>query len=161
MFDVESTSLYGTGFAVGVVVYSRDLKRIVDKFELKSKESEAKAGDWVKENVLPFLGGMTTCETDIELREAFYNFYMKHKDNSEIWSDCNYPVETNFLSNVVKDDESNRMWNMPYPLKDLSNLLEININRSKHSGIKALREHHPYDDAKASLFCLLNIIGEK
>jgi len=42
IFDVESTSLYSTGFAVGLVVYSREDKKIIDKFELKSRERRIK-----------------------------------------------------------------------------------------------------------------------
>lgn len=160
MFDVESTSLYGTGFAVGAVVYSREDKKIIDKFELKSRESEWTAGDWVKENVIPFLSDMESVETDLELRDKFYEFYMKHRNTSEIWSDVNFPVESNFLADVVSDDENNRMWNMPYPLKDVSAFVDVEIDRAEKSGIKDLRKHNPFDDTLASLYCLLQVIGE-
>ena len=157
VFDVESTSLFGSGFAFGVVVYNRGGSE-VDRLELKSKEGQELANDWVKQNVIPHLEDMPSCETDIELRDAFYNFYMKHKETAEIWSDCNFPVETNFLNDVVKDDIEGRQWNMPYPLKDISTVVDININRTEECGIVGLRKHNPLDDAKASAYFLLKTI---
>ena len=157
VFDVESTSLFGSGFAFGVVVYNRGGSE-VDRLELKSKEGQELANDWVKQNVIPHLEDMPSCETDRELRDAFYNFYMKHKETAEIWSDCNFPVETNFLNDVVKDDIEGRQWNMPYPLKDISTVVDININRTEECGIVGLRKHNPLDDEKASAYFLLKTI---
>lgn len=153
VFDVESTSLYGSGFAVGAIVADQS-GTILEKFEMLSLEGKDKAGDWVKGNVIPSLGDMPTCETDLELRSAFYGFYMKHKETSEVWSDCNFPVETNFLTAVVNDDIQTRQWNMPYPLKDISTLVDINIDRTgTYPG--ELRKHNPTDDSIASLHHLL------
>lgn len=157
VFDVESTSLFGSGFAFGVVVYNRGGSE-VDRLELKSKEGQELANDWVKQNVIPYLEDMPSCETDRELRDAFYNFYMKHKETAEIWSDCNFPVETNFLNDIVKDDIEGRQWNMPYPLKDISTIIHIDIERTEACGIIGLRKHNPLDDAKASAYFLLKNI---
>ena len=84
LFDVESTSLHGTGFAVGAIVVNRDGTEL-DRFELLSKEGAEKANDWVKQNVIPHLSDMPTCETDKELRDAFFDFYLKHKETAEVW----------------------------------------------------------------------------
>lgn len=155
MFDVESTSLFGAGFAVGVIVIDANGKEL-DKFELKSKEGESKSGSWVSEYVLPNLVDMPSCETDKELREEFYKFYKKHADHCDVWSDCNFPVETNFLYHVVNDDISEREFSMPYPLKDLSTILPVDIDRNQYCDLKYFfRKHNPYDDALASAFCLL------
>jgi len=154
VFDVESISLHGTGFAVGAIVLNRGGTK-VDQFELMSLEGAAVASDWVKENVIPHLQDMTTCRFDRTLRDEFYEFYMKHKDTAEIWSDCNFPVETNFLSEIVKDDWVNRQWNMPYPLKDISTLFDVEIDRIEACGIPGLRKHNPFDDARASAHLLL------
>lgn len=153
VFDVESISLHGEGFAVGAIVSDKN-GIILEKFELLSLEGKEKAGDWVKENVIPHLLEMPTCKTSLELRTAFYDFYMKHRDTSEIWSDCNFPVETNFLSAIVNDDPNQRQWNMPYPLKDISTIVDVNIDRNKD--FPNLRKHHPLDDSIASLYHLFN-----
>lgn len=157
VFDVESTSLYGSGFAVGVIVIDRK-GNFIDKFELMSTEGMKMANKWVSENVLPHIHDMPRCESLRELRDRFFQFYMKYRESADIWSDCNFPVETNFLSDVVRDDPDNREFLMPYPLLDISTIIGIDIDRSKEAGlcIDNLRKHHPYDDAKASAFCLLN-----
>ena len=157
VFDVESTNLHGSGFAVGAIVVNRGGTE-VDRFELLSKDGEALANDWAKGNVIPHLQDMAWCNTDRELRDAFYEFYMKHKDTAEIWSDCNFPVETNFLTEIVKDDFEARQWNMPYPLKDISTIVDIDLDRVKECGIKDLRKHNPLDDARASVYFLLKTL---
>ena len=158
VFDCESTSLHGSTFAVGCIV-SNPQGIEIDRFEMLSLEGKEKAGDWVKQNVIPNLADMPTCETDLELRNKFFEFYFKHKETCEIWSDCNYPVETNFLEAVVADDVETREWSMPYPLKDISTIVDINIDRcqkyEEKTG-KKLRKHNPTDDSISSLFCLLN-----
>lgn len=158
LFDVESTSLHGTGFAVGAIVVNKYGSEI-DRFELLSKEGSTKVGDWVKKNVLPNLSDMPTCETDKDLRTAFFDFYMKHKETAEIWSDVNFPVETNFLSAIVNDNLAERELSMPYPLKDASTLVDVSIDRCAECGIADLRKHNPLDDSRASVYFLLKALG--
>lgn len=148
--------------ATGRDLYPSTIKKEwvqIDSIELLSKESLVDCVDWVKENVLPSLREMPTCETNVELRTKFYEFYMKHKDSCDIYSDVNFPVETNFLSVVVKDDLDNSQWNMPYPLLDVSNFVDVSIDRvekyQKETGI-SLRKHNPLDDSIASAYCFLN-----
>jgi hypothetical protein len=165
VFDVESTSLHGIGFAVGAVVLDRNGEEI-DRFELLSKEGAGLVNDWVTENVIPHLQDMPTCFDLTELRTKFYEFYIKHKEDSEIWSDCNFPVETNFLSAIVNDNPEERQWNMPYPLKDISTIVDIEIDRTETykeecsislSDVK-LRKHNPLDDSIASAYHLIKAI---
>lgn len=158
VFDCESTSLHGTTFAVGCIVSDKKGNEI-DRFEILSLEGMEKAGDWVKKNVLPNLADMPTCKKDVELRRKFFNFYMKHKATCDIFSDVNYPVETNFLAAVVNDDLLSREWEMPYPLHDIAMSVDIDIDRcdryEKETG-KKLRKHNPTDDSIASVYCFLN-----
>ena len=100
VFAVESTSLFGTAFAVGAVVIDKTGKEL-DTFQLLSKQGKELASDWVKKNVLPHLEHMPTCDRDLELRDSFFEFYIKHKDTCEIWADCAFPVETNFLNEIA------------------------------------------------------------
>lgn len=158
LFDVESTSLHGPGFAVGAIVVNSSGTEL-DRFELLSKEGAEKANEWVKQNVLPNLSDMPTCETDKELRDAFFNFYLKHKETAEVWSDVNFPVETNFLHAIVKDAPTEREWSMPYPLFDASTVVDVSIDRCAECGIKGLRKHNPLDDSRASVYFLLKSLA--
>ncbi len=160
IFDVEATSLHGTAFAVGAIVTDKQGNE-TDKFELLSKQGKEKASEWVRENVIPSLTNMPVCDTDRQLRELFYAFYCKHKDTAEIWSDCNFPVETNFLTEIVNDDLANREFSMPYPLNDVSTVVDINVDRIKeYGGSLELKPHSPIDDARASAFHLLKKLNE-
>ncbi|MHA1540809.1 MAG: hypothetical protein ACTSXL_02765 [Alphaproteobacteria bacterium] len=71
--DVEATSLRGEGFAIGGFI--RQGKNILTEFELLSEEGAKKAGDWVKENVLPHLKEMPTCKTQKELRKYYFDIF--------------------------------------------------------------------------------------
>lgn len=160
LFDVEATSLHGIGFAMGAIVANAKTGEIIDKFELLSEEGAKQANDWVKQNVLPHLKDMPTCQTNAQLRQQFYLFYAMHRATSEVWSDVNFPVETNFLADVARDNLNMREFEMPYPLKDVSTLVDVNINRNEASGILNLRKHHPVDDAIASLTVLLEKLNQ-
>jgi hypothetical protein len=157
MFDVESDGLYGEGFAVGAVVALTEPTgacTIIERFELMADTNITNS--WVKENVLGHLGNMPKVKSTKELRTKFYEFYMKNKPGCLIYSDCNYPVETNFLSDIVKDDSS-RSWDMPFPLMDCCNSDNIDISRNdffKNGTSEDLKVHNPLDDAKASLYFL-------
>jgi hypothetical protein len=156
MFDVESTSLHGRAIAVGAVVADLNGK-IIDSLEVLSTESLNRCCDFVKKNILPNLEGMPTVNSDRALINEFWKFYDKYRENSEIWSDVNYPVETNFLEMVYRNDPENRWSKMPYPLMDASNYIPENIDRvlmAQSSLKEKLRKHNPKDDARASLHCL-------
>lgn len=172
VFDVEATHLYGIGFAVGAVVLQLDRYDItvIDKFGLMSIENLHKASDWVKLNVIPHLVSghvIEKCETDKELRDRFFEFYKKHAADCEIWSDCNYPVETNFLAQVAMDDLKEREFAMPYPLKDISTICGIEQSRSQFyiavcpDPVVLFTEHHPVHDAMASGYYLLHQLYAK
>jgi len=104
------------------------------------------------------LTNLQTCQTNYELRNSFYTWYLKHYESCSIWSDVNFPVETNFMAAVANDDLTNHEYKMPYPLYDISNFVPISIDRIATCGIKGLRKHNPLDDAKASYFCLIQAI---
>lgn len=158
IFDVEATSLHGEGFAVGAIVIDPAGKEI-DSFEMMSVEGANAASEWVQENVIPHLDLMSTCVTNKQLRDAFFEFYMKHKETCEIWSDVNYPVETNFLAAILADNPIDREWSMPYPLKDISTLVDMDIDRHAVCGIHNLQKHNPLDDSRASAECLKKVLA--
>ncbi|MCF8245532.1 MAG: hypothetical protein K9J37_13660 [Saprospiraceae bacterium] len=162
VFDCEAVHLHGVTFAAAALVIDRSTRQILDQFELLAEEGIPMCGDWVQENVLPHLGDLPTCKTSKELRDRFFQFYQQHKGTADIFSDVNFPVETNFLSAIVADDPEKRQFEMPYPLYDVANFVDVNIERFAACGIPNLRKHHPLDDALASGICYLKTIsGEK
>ena len=165
IFDVESDGLYGEGFAVAYIVL--DENNNIIEFDSVMANIEIK-NDWVKENVLPSLDTKKVVKTTKELRSIFYKVLQQNND-CEIYSDVNFPVETNFLSDIVRDDLDNRAFNMPYPLYDISTLCDINISREKtfnsalfnnfpqllnSKSLYELKEHNPLHDSLASAYLL-------
>lgn len=175
MFDVESIGLYGAGFAFSAVVADKKGK-IIDSASYSCLTEEV-----IKElNKLEFFTTgegkeiITECKklnqvnSLKELRNKFYNFYMKYKDNCDIYSDCNYPVETNFLADVANDDLEIRQWNMPFPLLDVVHKVSPEVDRVEYYTRKnayyilqdvANRKpikHNPYWDCVCSLYLLIN-----
>ena len=155
MFDVESTSLMGTPFAFGAIIINVKTLEIVDEIQLMSTESLSICCHWVKKNVLPMLTEMPTCETDYQLRSTFWDFYQKWKVKAEIWADASFPVETQFLLKVAKDDLANREFAMPFPLYDVANFIDVSLDRIKLSGLRNLNQHNPTDDSKASAIAII------
>ena len=164
MFDVESDGLHGEGFAFGVVkaYITTDGYVVIDRHAAAAGVEEVK-DQWVKENVIPGLkkaidaGEVEVLEDSIALRNKFWDLMQQaKKEGYEIWSDCNWPVETNFLSACIADDPESRAWEGPYPLKDLATLLDINISREELSGLKY--DHNPVHDAEASVVCLGKVL---
>jgi hypothetical protein len=131
VFDVESTSLHGKGFAVGAVIIEKKSGKELDSFIMKSIQSENDANEWVKEKVLPNLVKFPAVKKDFELRYAFWCFLKDYQDVCDIWVDVGYPVETNFLEEIYNDEWSEREFSMPYPLFDVSTIVDVNINRNE------------------------------
>lgn len=155
IFDCEATSLHGSTFAVGALVIDRFSGKELDRFILLAEEGLPLCDDWVKKNVLPHLTDLPTCHTMKELRDRFFDFYLRHKETADIYADVAFPVETNFLSAIAADDLPARAFQMPYPLFDVANHVPLDIDRVEASGLSGLRKHHPLDDALASAACLL------
>ncbi|HHQ4120159.1 TPA: hypothetical protein ACTE1W_001548 [Legionella pneumophila] len=176
-FDVESQSLHGEGFAYGYVVMTKHEKTnelvILEKGECYSIEGAKGTTNWVQEHVIPSLSILTpylkqnisflnrsflpseVVVTTKELRDRFFEIYKKWKDqNAEFWTDVNFPVESNFLSAIVKDANGSRDWVMPYALLDVANFLDVTIDRNEYSELKGLQKHNPLDDILASAHSL-------
>jgi hypothetical protein len=156
VFDIESTSLMGKAFALGAVVLEVTSGKLLDSIQLKSVEHIGECVPWVQENVLPQLEGMPECQSDLELRSAFWDFYQKWKEEAEVWVDAGFPVETKFLMEVAMDDLAERELAMPFPLKDIANFLDVSKKRIELSGLQGLRVHHPLDDSIASAICIID-----
>lgn len=167
VFDVEALRLNGSGFAVGAVVLNYKGKEI-ERMGLMSIQNIGSACEFVKKEVLPCLtDSLNLCATDRELRDSFYKFLIKHK-GARIFSDVNYPVETNFLSQICNDDIDNREFEMPFPLEDIADASNISIDRTEFYTKKnaayilqdianrKLIKHNPIDDAIASAYFLFN-----
>jgi hypothetical protein len=147
IFDVESNGLHGEGFAVGWVLV-QDGEILSEGFASCAVEN---VDPWVKENVLPHLPAPTQ-PNNKSVRSIFWEQWLKAKDQGAIaWADCGFPVETNFLTDCVKDDPS-RMWQGPYPLHEISTVFEMAgwDSTAKYERLEGETAHHPLGDSRQS-----------
>lgn len=165
VFDVESLGLYGCGYSVGGVVVDKTGK-IYEEFKFSAPKEAAPEGspedmEWVEKNI-PFLPPNVTNISHI--RDSFWKKWIECKTKYSgliMAADCNYPVEAQFLIDCVKQDESARKWNGPYPFVDIGSVLLA-------AGVDPLQTfdrlpdefpiHDPLADAKQSARILVDIL---
>lgn len=124
-FDVESIGLYGPAFAVGYVVLDTSNPKVELESGIFSCDPLDVSGTynnhvWVAANVpsLPI-----TAENPSEMRSQFWDRW-KYWDalGAYLCADVAYPVESNFLSECIRDGQGARDWEGPYPLIDIASI---------------------------------------
>lgn len=122
--DAETDGLYGRFLSVAALV-TDECGRELDRFyaAVKVEENEIQT-PWVLTNVFPFLKNAdVSYSSEDELLEAFWTFWLKHRDGAECVSYVAYPVESRLFSSCVMKDLEERCFLGPFPLYDLSTLL--------------------------------------
>lgn len=169
VFDVESTSLYGLSFAFGAVVYDPegmmmdsidgvyvDISKIKEQYGVESS-------DWVKQNILEtnILEGLTVYNSLESLRNSFWDFYTRWKDDCYIFADYGVPVEANLLRECIMDKPEEREFAGPYPLHEIATYLlalgeDPDVDKYKVIGLHSAKRHNPAYDAMVSGLYLLH-----
>lgn len=92
--DAESDGLYGTFISVAMKVIDVGTGENIDymyggitKDKLYIKEP------WVKENVIPFLGEYISYDSEHQLLEAVWDFWIKYEESAVVVADVAFPVE--------------------------------------------------------------------
>ena len=162
-FDAETDGLYGDIFAIGAVVLDES-GIIIDTFAGKACE-ESVSNAWVKENVLPYTVDLKQYASRQELREQFWSFYMRYREESICVADIMHPVESLLMRLCVQDNPEDREFKGPYPLYDLSTLLLACVvdplaERRELIEYKEGNGHNPLDDATVSGLCFLKYLSQ-
>jgi hypothetical protein len=128
----------------------------LEKIGLSSGIQEV-TNPWVIENVLPKLYGLKNVSDRKTMRQLFWDFWIKYRNDSVCVVDCGYPVEAELLRKCVNDDNDERTFLGPYPLFDLATLLFVKgidplTDRIAFSGYNGNR-HNPLEDALISGYC--------
>lgn len=153
--DAETDGLYGDVWAIGAVVFDQGGAEIarfagqVDSLDI--------ADDFVCKEIVPYVD-LPRYASRRELRDAFWNFWMAHREQSVCIADCGTPVETGLFRACVADNPAERQWKGPYPLHEVATRLmdagfDPDTDRVELSGLTGLVKHNPVDDARASVAC--------
>ena len=122
--DAETDGLYGRFLSVAALVTDgngRELDRFYTALRIDCSDVRS---EWVKRNVLPHLShALSFVSTEEELLDRFWEFWMKHREESDCIANVPYPVETRLFTACVKKDVTAREFLGPFPLYDLCTLL--------------------------------------
>ena len=116
---------------------------------------------WVIENVLPAIAEMkVTHPNHVLLQEAFWEFWIAHREQSVVIAHCGSPVESGLFRRCVEWNMAEREFMGPYPaIHDVATKLMLNgmeagsVEKAMDSqGIErpSGSEHHPMYDAVAA-----------
>ena len=158
--DAETDGLYGTFLSVAAVVLDEDGEE-TDSFYGTLKEAEKYVtSEWVRQNVLPYLKNTIRSDKDLydsetELIEAFYSFYQAYID-CDVIADVPYPVESRLFIKAVGHNITDREFEAPFPLMDLSSMLYIKgysplTDRRSIVDCSDLHMHNALDDVRMSI----------
>lgn len=154
VIDVESLGLHGPAFAVGYILVDLSGNVITEGTFATNPNSmgvnDAPALQWAADHIKI---DVYDCLNTYQMRKAFWNIWDAVRHDSWMAADCNWPVESNFLSACIADDPVARMWHGPYPLLDISTMRIAGGYRCyKHEDRleNELPEHNPLNDARQS-----------
>lgn len=152
--DAETDGLYGDVWAIGAVV-ANESGDIIATFAGQIEYTGQ--NEWVLQNVAPYVD-LPRYASARALRDAFWAFWLAHRDGAICIADFGAPVESGLFAACVADDLAARQWLGPYPLHEVETALVCNsvnsdIDRFEFSGLTGLAKHNPVDDARASLAC--------
>lgn len=122
--DAETDGLYGRFLSIAAMVTDaagRELDRFYAAIPVAEQELQS---PWVKEHVFPLLSKADTImESEDALLEAFWAFWMKHRETAVCIAYVPYPVESRLFLRCVMADAARREFLAPFPLYDLATLL--------------------------------------
>lgn len=153
------TKEWGNGYTSYKIVGGKSNWVETDRFMALLPSDNVKNG-WVRENVLPALGGIIpTHESYEEMLSAFSKFYMKHKAGADCICHMGYIVEAHVLREMRRLGFIGE-WDAPYPLFDVSGNLQAagedptSVDTfAKNSGLKIAEygtTHNPLYDCEVA-----------
>lgn len=124
--DAETDGLYGSFLSVAALVTDAAGAQLDSFYGAVRVKYDDISSEWVKENVFPYLSNAHEFFDDEKsLLEAFWAFWMKHRETSECVAYVQYPVECRLFSTCVMHNLSEREFLAPFPIYDLSTLLTV------------------------------------
>ena len=121
--DAETDGLYGKFLTVAIIVTDNNLNEIERAYFGIKKENMDVKNQWVIENVLPILGEYDEVNSEEELLDRVWEVWMRYASDAYAIADVPVPVESRLFLKCVERDSSNREFQGPFPLIDISSML--------------------------------------
>ncbi len=153
--DAETDGLYGPFLSIAAITCDEKGNEESIFYARRKLMAEEIQEEWVKEHVVPYLNASIVFETELELLQAFWEYYRSYKDCVCI-GDVIYPVEIRIFEQNVMQNLEERKFQAPYPFLDLSSMLyakqiDPNIERSKLVDTSNFMAHNALDDVRISI----------
>ena len=163
--DAETDGLFGRFLSAAVLVTDNEGCEIEHLYSALPVTADDVTSEWVRENVIPHIGmAEKIVDSEYELLEEVWTLWMKYRDTAYCVADVGFPVEARLLSECVQHDLSAREFLAPFPLLDLSTLLQArgipwDASRQDLSGLK-LVSHDPLNDVRLTAACWFRLSRE-
>jgi hypothetical protein len=165
--DAETNGLTGQAFAVAAIVTDDDGSQVAE-FVARCP-IVGPVDPWVAANVLPHIEDiLVTHGSYVDMLEAFYAFYMAHKEGADVIGHVVFPVETTLFGDMIRS-RPERVFDGPYPLYDTASILrargltaDSTDDYNERHGIIVPFEgavHHPLIDAWSAERCYRHLMG--
>lgn len=143
--DAETNGLYGSHWAIGAVVLDEQ-GETVDQFAGQIDPAVWVDDPWVAENIVPVVD-LPRYDTNQALLEAFWAFWIEHRESTLAVADFGTPVEASLFRQCIQVDDS-RTFLGPYPLHELGTALllagvDVDVNRREFAERTDLVQHDP------------------
>ena len=166
VIDCETDGLYGEFLTVAVVVTDENFNIINEKYWGNTKAIKEAKDPWVIENVISHLGDFIKCESEDELFEKVWKFWIENRKNRYAIADVCFPVENRFFSECITKKIAERAFEGPYPLLDLSSILYAKgidplKERAILSNSNPLLQHNAIEDTRMIVKILKKTLGDE
>ena len=122
--DAETDGLYGGFLSIAALVTDAENREADRFYGAVSVRPDAVQSQWVREHVLPHLHRAEQAfDSEDALLEAFWAFWVKHRDGCQCIADVAFPVEARLFARCVRRNVAEREFLAPFPLLDLSAVL--------------------------------------
>lgn len=122
--DAETDGLYGSFLSIGAVVTDQYGKELEHFYGALNPQNVHITSVWTQAHVAQYLKNAELFYPDEKsLQEAFWSFWLRHRENCICIADVAYPVEGRLFASCVNHDLAAREKLGPFPLYDLSTLL--------------------------------------
>lgn len=163
--DAESDGFYGKFISVAVLVTNESGEEIEHFYGVVPKTEDELTDGWTAFYVLPNLGEPEkTFGLDFELLEAFWEMWLKYRDDSVVVTDATYPVKARLFSECVRNNLSERAALAPAVILDLGTLLYsrgINADADRNELSKTdLKQHNALNDVRITAKIWFNLANK-
>ena len=109
----------------------------------------------MREHIVPVVN-LPKYDTPEDLLNAFWDFWMEHREGALALADCGTPVEAGLFRACIELDLDNRLWQGPTPLHELATVFLLKgydpweTDRRQFAQRSDLVQHDPVDDRDCS-----------